>query len=94
VAILWAHPLEAPPPLNHNNTILWVPRRSFNSLTNLRISAQRMRGTRLVGKPVQRSVRGGPGPSIINLPIAGCWRLTLRWAGRKDSLDLQYKPRP
>ena len=28
-----------------------------------------------VGKPVQRSVSGGPGPSIINLPTAGCWRL-------------------
>ena len=93
VAILWANPLEVPPPVNHNNKILWVPRRSFSALTNLRISAQRMRGTRLVGKPVQRSVRGGPGPSIINLPTAGCWRLALRWAGRKDSLDLQYRPR-
>ena len=93
VAILWADPLEAPPPVNHNNKILWVPRRSFTALTNLRISAQRMRGKRLVGRPVQRSVRGGQGPSIINLPTVGCWRLALRWAGRKDSLDLQYRPR-
>jgi len=30
---------------------------------------------------VNRLVRGGPGPSIINLPTAGCWRLALRWAG-------------
>ncbi len=93
VAILWADPLEAPPPINHNNKILWVPRRSFSSFTTLRISAQRMSGTRFLGKPVQRSVRGGPGPSIIDLPTAGCWRFALRWAGRRDSLDLQYRPR-
>ena len=93
VAILWADPLEAPPPIDHNNKILWVPRHSFGSYTALRISAQRMSGRRLLGEPVQRSVRGGPGPSIINLPTAGCWRLALRWAGRRDSLDLQYKPR-
>lgn len=94
MAILWAHPLETPPPASHTNKILWVSRRSFNSITTLRMSAQRMSGTRLLGKPVRRSVMGGPGPSIINLPTAGCWRLTLRWAGRKDSLDLEYKPRP
>lgn len=93
VAILWAHPLEAPPPLDHNNKILWVPRRPVSSITNLRISAQRMSGKRVLGKPVERSVMGGPGPSIINLPAAGCWRLALRWAGRRDSLDLRYAAR-
>jgi hypothetical protein len=92
VAILFAYPLQAPPPVTHNNKILWVSRIPVNSLTNLRISAQRIDGTRL-GKPVQRSVEGGPGPSIINLPTPGCWRLSLRWAGRADSLDLQYQPR-
>jgi hypothetical protein len=93
VAILWANPLEAPPPINHNNKILWVPRRAFSSFTTLRITAQRMSGKRQLGKPVRRSVMGGPGPSIINLPAAGCWRLALRWSGRQDSLDLQYRPR-
>ena len=93
VAILFAYPLQAPPPVTHNNKILWVSRVPVNSLTSLRISAQRMNGTRLLGTPVQRSVRGGPGPSIINLPTPGCWRLSLRWAGRTDSLDLQYRPR-
>jgi len=93
VAILWANPLEAPPPVDHNNKILWVSRHPVNSITNLQISAQRIRGGRLLGKPVQRRVKGGPGPSIINLPSVGCWRLQLHWAGRKDSLDLRYSPR-
>jgi hypothetical protein len=52
-----------------------------------------MNGSTLVGAPVTRKVFGGPGPSIINLPSAGCWRLTLRWSGRSDSLDLQYQRR-
>jgi hypothetical protein len=43
---------------------------------------------------VSRTVLGGPGPSIINLPASGCWRLTLRWSGRVDSLDLDYAPNP
>jgi hypothetical protein len=38
-------------------------------------------------------VRGGPGPSGINLPAPGCWRLALRWSGRTDELDLQYAHR-
>ena len=92
VAILFAYPLQTPPPVTHNNKILWVSHVPVNSLTSLRISAQRMDGTQLLGKPVQRTVKGGPGPSIINLPTPGCWRFSLRWAGRTDSLDLQYRP--
>jgi hypothetical protein len=92
VAILFGYPLTAPPPVTRNNKILWVSRTPVESLTRLRISAQRMAGTRPLGKPVRRSVAGGPGPSIINLPAPGCWRLSLSWAGRDDTLDLQYRP--
>jgi hypothetical protein len=35
-----------------------------------------------------------PGSSIINLPASGCWRLTLHWSGRVDSLDLDYVANP
>jgi len=34
---------------------------------------------------------GGPGPSIVDVPAPGCWRLTLSWSARRDSLDLQYR---
>jgi hypothetical protein len=39
---------------------------------------------------VRHIVPTGPGPSTIDLPEAGCWRLTLSWSGRKDSVDLAY----
>jgi hypothetical protein len=32
----------------------------------------------------------GTGPSIIDVPAAGCWRLTFSWSGRRDTLDLNY----
>jgi hypothetical protein len=91
VAILFGEPLQAPPPRTHNNKILWVSRIPVESPTRLRISAQRMNGTQPLGKRVRRSVAGGPGPSTINLPTPGCWRLSLTWAGRADTVDLHYE---
>jgi hypothetical protein len=47
-------------------------------------------------KPLIRSAfmaDSSPGeiyPSYVNVPKAGCWRLTLRWAGHEDSIDLRY----
>ena len=87
-ALVWGFPLLSPPPRTHNNKILWVSRVTTRPSSNLRIAAQRMQGTRPIGTPVSRTVNGGPGPSIIDLPKSGCWRLTLRWSGRVDSLDL------
>lgn len=90
-AILWADPLLFPPPSDHNNKILWVSRREPDAPGfALWIHAQRMIGIRTVGSPVTRVVAGGPGPSIINLPAAGCWRINLAWSGSRDTLDLQY----
>lgn len=93
-ALVWGNPLLSPPPRTHNNKILWVSRVQTQAGSNLRIAAQRMQGTRPVGTPVSRTVAGGPGPSIINLPQSGCWRLTLRWSGRVDWLDLNYASNP
>ena len=93
-AIVWGFPLLSPPPRSHNNKILWVSRVMPQPGSNLRIAAQRMQGTHPLGTPVSRTVMGGPGPSIINLPASGCWRLTLRWSGRVDSLDLDYAANP
>jgi hypothetical protein len=89
-ALLWANPLLSPPSKNHSNKILWVSRESTVPGSDLQISAQRMSGSRPLGAPVGRRVIGGPGPSIINLPAAGCWRLRLQWSGRTDTIDLRY----
>jgi hypothetical protein len=84
-------PLESPPAAKRNNKILWVARTLARAGENLAIRAQRMTGTRRIGRPVSRIVRGGPGPSIINLPSPGCWQMTLRWSGHHDQLDLVYR---
>jgi hypothetical protein len=94
MAILFAQPLVAPPAKTHNNKILWVARVGTQTPSNLRIGAQRMVGVHNVGGPVSRVVSGGPGPSIINLPAAGCWRLALHWAGHSDTLDVRYARTP
>jgi hypothetical protein len=89
-ALIFGYPLRSPEGRDRGNKILWVSRRDVKPLSDLRIHAQRMDGRRRVGRPVTRVVVGGPGPSGINLPAPGCWRLTLRWSGRTDELDLQY----
>jgi hypothetical protein len=90
VAILFGYPLHSPPARDRNNKILWAARLATNPGSDLVIRAQRMAGSRAVGAAVARRVQGGPGPSIVDLPSAGCWRLTLRWSGRIDTLDLAY----
>jgi hypothetical protein len=91
VAIVFGYPLRSPPGTTRNNKILWVARDPVKPLSDLRIRAQRMVGADAVGPVVARTVVGGPGPSIVDLPAAGCWRLSLRWSGRTDTLDLGYR---
>lgn len=88
-AIVFGFPLLAPPSTVRSNKILWVSHQSTTA-DRLDISAQQMDGATAVGNPVKQSVAGGPGPSIVDLPAAGCWRFTLTWADRTDSLDLEY----
>ena len=93
VAILFG-PLEAPPGPNTGDKVLWVAKDPVKPLSDLKITAQRMQDGKPVGKPEHRTVQGGPGPSGIELPKAGCWRMSLARSGRKDQLELRYtKPR-
>jgi hypothetical protein len=93
-AIVFGTPLTAPPAADHNNKILWVSRVDPRPGSPLRISAQRMLGASRLGAPVRRVLDTGPGPSIVDLPKPGCWRLTLRWSGRLDTIDLRYVTGP
>jgi hypothetical protein len=90
VAILFGYPLSSPPRAQVNNKILWVLRDGLDS--PVEISAQRMGAAIPAGEPVSRRLDDGFGPSIVDLPTAGCWRLTLMFAGRTDSIDLEYVP--
>jgi hypothetical protein len=88
VAILWADhdPLHVPPLADRSNKILWVSRVALRLPAPLRIRAT-LNGT---GQTVTREVADGPGPSIIDLPAAGCWSLDLTWSGHQDHVSLRY----
>src|SRR3954453_8627675 len=90
VAILFG-PLEAPPGPDTGDKVLWVPKNPVKPLSDLKITAQRVEDGKPVGKPEHRTVAGGPGPSGIELPKAGCWRMSLAWSGRTDELQLRYR---
>jgi hypothetical protein len=90
VAILWADhdPLHAPPLAKVNNKILWVSRAVPGIIAPLHIRAT----LDATGQTVTRQVANGPGPSIIDLPAAGCWSFSLNWSGHHDHLSLRYAP--
>jgi hypothetical protein len=83
VAILFGSTLHAPPSAEVSNKILWVTREPLAG--PLRIDAVREGTTTHV-----RRVLAGVGPSIVDLPAAGCWHLDLRLTGHRDSIDLEY----
>ena len=91
-AVLWARhdPLVTPAPANRNNKILWVSKTPDPTGANLQITARRLIGGTAVGPVQRRTVDGGPGPSIIDMPAAGCWQFTLRWSGHTNTVDLPY----
>ncbi|WP_309244392.1 hypothetical protein [Micromonospora parastrephiae] len=94
VAVMFAHPLAQVRRDGSNNKILWVSRpvtasTGTTSAATLVITAT-LDGT---GTRVTREVAGGPGPSIIDMPRAGCWHLDLRWGGHSDTMDLVYAER-
>jgi hypothetical protein len=90
VAILFGGQLYSPPSDTVGNKILWVGRSDdSDALTPLRIDAVRAGTTR----HVRREVSGGPGPSGIDLPGAGCWRMSLQWGpgpDQRDTIKLSY----
>jgi hypothetical protein len=81
-AILFGDPLAAPPRPDRANKVLWVPRETPLTFTRLAITARQ--GDRTVTRKVDL------GPSYVDLPAPGCWRLTLKWEGHEDTLDLAY----
>lgn len=86
LAVLFDYPLVASPDPNVANKILWVSRLSQQPMQPLTIEAV-LDGTTT---SVVREIPGGPGPSSVNLPAAGCWRLTLRWSGHTDAMTLRF----
>lgn len=87
VAVLFGYPLQAPPGTERGNKILWVGRVLDESPADLVVH-----GTSDTGDVVDDKVSGGPGPSIIDVPSAGCWTMDLTWGSHHDVLRLPYGP--
>jgi hypothetical protein len=84
--VLFGDPLSSPRTGGGSNKILWVSRPQPSGSADLKIHAT-LAGTSTVA---DRTVAGGPGPSTLNLPKAGCWTLDLRWSGHSDTVRLEY----
>jgi hypothetical protein len=85
VAILSARrdALHAPSLPDQGNKILWVARQPGAPLT-IRAVLDR------TGRTATVSLPGGTGPSLVNLPAADCWTLSLTWPGHRDQVQLRY----
>ena len=92
VAVLWAQhdPLVTPALPERRNKILWVSKLPLSAGSSLEITARQLIGGTVAGSVQRRTVAGGPGPSLIDMPTAGCWQFTLRWSGHVDTVDLPY----
>jgi hypothetical protein len=87
VAIFWVshHPLVVPAIEGRNNKILWVAR---SPASPLKVQAT-LAGS---SQTVTQTLADGPGPSTIDLPVAGCWSFDLSWGNHHDRLRLSYAP--
>jgi hypothetical protein len=85
VAILFGNELTAPARADVGNKVLWVWKQYPADPQAVKASA-RLDGT---GPVVTAGLPTPTGPSYVDLPTPGCWRLTLSWPGGSDTIDLQ-----
>ncbi len=76
-------PLRDDQPAGRNNKILWIARSGGGPLTIVATE-------QATGQTVTRQLPNGPGPSVVDLPTAGCWRFALSWSGQHDEMLIRY----
>jgi hypothetical protein len=88
---LFSYPLTARHAQNYANKILWVvglPRNgSPLAITGHPISSV------TPSISVTQPANSGPGeiyPSLLEVPVPGCWHFDLAWSGHKASVDLVF----
>ena len=84
VAVPFGWPLRSRQPKDRSNKVLWVADRDEGG--PMTIDARRESDA----EPLHRELPEGPGPSIVDLPAQGCWRLDLAWPGGRDRIYLAY----
>ena len=87
VAVLFNNPPRANGDPRVENKILWVSKPAPTG------DILKIRGILEPGAMTMSwAVAGGPGPSGINFPEAGCWDLTLSWSGHTDTMAIPASP--
>lgn len=90
LGVVFGHPLteRSTPKPGRQNKIRWIPRDkdAAEAAGKLQLTAVRAAD----GQTVRREVTPWPGPSVIDMPKAGCWSFTLRWGDHTDTVDLRY----
>lgn len=86
IAVLFQDPPVAYRDPGKADKILWVSRLPQQPGRPLTIKAT------LAGSntSVIRELPGGAGPSGVNVPKPGCWRLSLSWSGHTDTMALRF----
>ena len=86
IAVLFNYPPASSTEPGEGTKILWKSRLPQEPMQPLRIEAIPDGGT----AALTREILGGAGPSLVQLPTAGCWRLALSWSGHRDRIMLQF----
>jgi hypothetical protein len=85
-AIVFANPLLAPPVPDRGNKILWVAQQTPSPTDTLVID-----GTLEAGAATHSvNIGTAPGPSYVDMPVPGCWHLTLTWGSHSDTMNLLW----
>jgi hypothetical protein len=80
-------PMDAHPDPDRSNKVLWAAKVGGDTPGQFTVDARLAGSTR----QVHLALGLAPGPSIVDLPAPGCWRLDLRWGdGYRDTVSLQY----
>lgn len=90
--VLFVQPLKSGHPSSPSNKILWVVSVPGNG-SSLEITGHPVAATTPIVAQIQPA-DSGPGeiyPSIVDVPLPGCWHFGLAWAGHKASVELLYR---
>ncbi len=90
-AFLFGYPLRSGHPTNPSDKILWVMRRprDGSSLTVVGRPLGNAAPEVTVTEPPD-STPGEIYPTIVDVPLPGCWQFTLSWNGNHDTIELHY----
>ena len=85
VAVPFGWPLRDPAhqPSDHANKILWIAKADGGPLHIVATE-------QATGETAITELPNGPGPSIVDMPRAGCWRFALTWGKQRDEMFIRY----